>query len=267
MKHRFVASALTALLLTSFGQAAVHAAVSYTGVAETKIVLYKKAEASSSNQWIYLVEGARFEVVAQTKQFYSVVTRSGKRGYVKKEGVKLVSKQETSETAAGAVVTPKASVSEAQVVDLDEGSSTVTNSATTNVISTDAKTSSDREYANDMLTLVNSERAKGGLGALSFDDTMQKAADIRVLELVKSFSNIRPDGSSFGTVFQESGYSRSQKMAENIAYAYDTPTEAMREWMNSDGHRGNIMNQEFKYFAVSKTIASNGNVYWVQLFG
>lgn len=263
MKTKVLAGALSVVLWVSLLAGVASAAVSYTGEAESKIILYKKPEASTKNQWVYLIKGAQFEVVAQTKLFYTVVTKSGKRGYVRKNDVKLVAKHTSGDTPTNVASTSSAS---STIVDLDTFTSSQT-ASTANTASNTSAGTSDREYVNDMLALINAERTKAGLTPLTLDDTMQKAADIRVLELAKRFSNIRPDGSSFGTVFQEVGYSRSQSMAENIAYAYSTPAEAMNEWMNSEGHRNNIMNKDFRYFAVSKTISSSGNAYWVQLFG
>lgn len=109
-------------------------------------------------------------------------------------------------------------------------------------------------------TLVNEERAKNGLSAVTMTDQLQKAADARAKEIVQSFSHTRPDGSSCFTVLNEYNISY-QICGENIAYGYKTAASVMHGWMNSPGHRANILNESFGKIGIGEY---NGN--WVQLF-
>jgi len=119
-------------------------------------------------------------------------------------------------------------------------------------------------YANQVLKLVNQERAKAGLSALTTNSTITAAANKRAKETVQSFSHIRPDGTSFSSVLKE--YSISYRAAgENIAYGQKTPQEVVTAWMNSPGHRANIMNTNFGKLGVG-VYKSNGVIYWSQLF-
>lgn len=119
-------------------------------------------------------------------------------------------------------------------------------------------------YVNEVLKLVNEYRASNGLSPVSLDNAISSAADIRAKEIVRSFSHTRPDGRSCFTVLSENGISYNGA-GENIAYGQDTPKEVMTAWMNSQGHRANILNSSFTKLGVG-IYSSGGTVYWVQLF-
>lgn len=119
-------------------------------------------------------------------------------------------------------------------------------------------------YANQALQLVNKERAKAGLSALTTNSTLQAAADKRAQETVQSFSHTRPNGTSFSTVLKEFGISY-RAAGENIAYGQKTPQEVVTAWMNSSGHRANILNANFGKIGIG-VYQKNGVTYWSQLF-
>lgn len=119
-------------------------------------------------------------------------------------------------------------------------------------------------FAEQVVELVNEERAKEGLAPLTIDKKVQAAAQIRAVESKTSFSHTRPNGSSFATALKEQGvtYRRS---GENIAWGQRTPKEVVNAWMNSSGHRANIMNKNFTKIGVGY-YQHNGVNYWSQLF-
>lgn len=120
-------------------------------------------------------------------------------------------------------------------------------------------------YAKQILNLVNEERAKAGLSPLSLEADITAAANVRAKEIVQSFSHTRPNGSSFSTVLAEQGVSY-RGSGENIAWGQKTPEQVMNGWMNSDGHRANILNGNFRNLGVGHYQDANGVNYWVQLF-
>lgn len=120
------------------------------------------------------------------------------------------------------------------------------------------------DYVTQVVELVNVERAKMGLPALSMHSGAQQAAQLRSEEIVQSFSHDRPDGRSCFTALQEMGISY-MAAGENIAMGYPTPESVVEGWMNSDGHRANILNSSFSAIGVGYTV-SGGSAYWVQLF-
>ena len=120
------------------------------------------------------------------------------------------------------------------------------------------------DFASQVAALVNTERAKYGLSALTVDTRVQQAALVRAKETAQSFSHTRPNGSSFSTALTEAGVSY-RTAGENIAYGQTTPQQVMNAWMNSSGHRANILNANYTTIGVGYTVI-NGTAYWAQLF-
>lgn len=120
------------------------------------------------------------------------------------------------------------------------------------------------DFASQVAALVNAERAKYGLSALTVDTKVQQAALVRAKETAQSFSHTRPNGSSFSTALTEAGVSYCTA-GENIAYGQTTPQQVMNAWMNSSGHRANILNANYTTIGVGYTVI-NGTAYWAQLF-
>ena len=109
--------------------------------------------------------------------------------------------------------------------------------------------------------LVNQERGKNGLPPLTYKSDLQALADKRAEEISKSFSHTRPDGKNCFSVFDDYGFGNSfYRLGENIAYGYQTPADVMNGWMNSSGHRENILGN---YTGIVVGVYGN---YWVQLF-
>ena len=123
---------------------------------------------------------------------------------------------------------------------------------------------SQGDFASQVVALVNAERAKQGLSALTIDTKVQQAALVRAKESAQSFSHTRPNGSSFSTALTEAGVSY-RTAGENIAYGQSTPQQVMNAWMNSSGHRANILNANYTTIGVGYTVI-NGTAYWAQLF-
>lgn len=115
-------------------------------------------------------------------------------------------------------------------------------------------------WNEEVLRLVNIERANNGLAPLSYSYNAQSAADVRAAEIIQVFDHTRPNGTSCFTALDETGVSYFTA-GENIAYGYPTPQAVVEGWMNSPGHRANILHSGFTQLAVG----INGT-YWVQLF-
>ena len=117
----------------------------------------------------------------------------------------------------------------------------------------------------DILRLVNRERDKVGLAPLILSDDLSRAADIRSREIVQYFSHDRPNGSSCFTAVKES----YQGKGENLAEGYASADDAMTGWMNSKGHRENILCSYFSHIGVGYTynLSSDYKHHWAQMFG
>lgn len=122
-----------------------------------------------------------------------------------------------------------------------------------------------QEAAEAVTSLVNAARQDAGLSELELDADLCAAAQARAQEIAQSFSHTRPDGSSCFTILEE--FSVSYRAAgENIAMGQRTPEEVMDGWMNSSGHRANILNGTFTSIGVGYYVDGAGAAHWVQIF-
>ncbi len=120
-----------------------------------------------------------------------------------------------------------------------------------------------------VLALVNQQRAAAGCGALRSDSRLAAAArghsqDMAVHDY---FSHTGLDGSTFVDRIAAAGYPRRDAAAENIAAGYPTASAVMAGWMGSPGHRANILNCGYKAIGIGLAHAANGTAYWTQDFG
>ena len=124
-------------------------------------------------------------------------------------------------------------------------------------------------YEAEVGRLINVERVKRGCSALRTDGRLAKAARAHSSDMVRSsyFSHTGADGSTFVTREVAAGYPRNGASAENIAWGYRTPQDVVTGWMNSPGHRANILDCSSIAAGVGLFYASSGAAYWTQDFG
>ena len=146
----------------------------------------------------------------------------------------------------------------------------------TQVLATPAKVES-AETTDQVLTLVNAERAKQGCGPLQVDAKLARAAERESRDMVSKhfFSHTEPDGTTPGARVKDAGYSY-QMIGENIEVNTDTPADAVTAWMNSPGHRANILTCAFKETGIAVVDQADGiavdgvphayKAYWTQVF-
>ena len=148
-----------------------------------------------------------------------------------------------------------------------------TTAATTTEATTEATTESVAagsymdSYAEQVLTIVNQRRSEAGLSGLSMNYTLVSAAKVRAVETVQSFSHTRPNGTSCFTAFSDAGVSYTGA-GENIAAGQSTPDSVMTAWMNSEGHKANILDENFTEIGIACYYDANSpyGYYWVQCF-
>lgn len=121
------------------------------------------------------------------------------------------------------------------------------------------------DFAAQVVKLVNKERTSRGLSSLKVDKNIKSAALVRAKETEVSFAHTRPNGSSFSTALKEQEVS-FMGSGENIAWGQKSPEDVMKAWMNSEGHRANILNPQFTKIGVGYYQNSKGTNYWTQLF-
>lgn len=121
------------------------------------------------------------------------------------------------------------------------------------------------ELAKQVIAHTNAARKEAGLPELKLMDDLTKAAKIRAKELEAEYSHKRPDGAKWSTIFKELGM-KSKARAENIAWGYRDATAVANAWLESKGHRKNIMNETYNYIAVAVHVTATGELAWEQLF-
>ncbi len=120
------------------------------------------------------------------------------------------------------------------------------------------------EYRDRVIELVNNERTSRGLPTLKKRNDLFPLAQTRAKEICGHFEHTRPDGRSCFTIFDDNNIQYSA-VGENIAYGQTTPEEAVKDWMNSQGHRENILSKDFSGIGIG-CYKYNGVLHWVQLF-
>ena len=119
-------------------------------------------------------------------------------------------------------------------------------------------------YEQEVIRLVNEIRVQNGLKALTYDWELARVARFKSQDMKdnKYFSHTSP---VYGTPFQMiKNFGISYRSAgENIAKGYATPQAVVNGWMNSSGHRANILNANYTHIGVG--YVSGGN-YWTQMF-
>ncbi|MEV6678035.1 CAP domain-containing protein [Streptomyces erythrochromogenes] len=116
-----------------------------------------------------------------------------------------------------------------------------------------------------VLELVNQERAAAGCEAVTLNAKLTKAAQAHSADMAanSNMSHTGSDGSDPGARITRAGYAWST-YGENVAYGYSTPEKVMQGWMDSPGHRENILNCAFKEIGIG---LAQPNSYWTQAFG
>lgn len=122
-------------------------------------------------------------------------------------------------------------------------------------------------FQSEVVRLVNVERSKNGLAALTADSLLMKTATVKSQDMAKNnyFSHTSPTyGSPFDLMKQ---YGVSYRAAgENIAMGQTSPAQVMDGWMNSAGHRANILNSSYTKIGVGVAQNASGQYYWTQHF-
>ncbi len=118
-------------------------------------------------------------------------------------------------------------------------------------------------FAREVLELVNAERARYHLRPLRLADDLNRYADIRAREIVGKFSHTRPNGENGAKIIPRGRY-----RGENLAAGASSPSAVVHQWMNSEGHRANILFADYEELGVGYYFDDDGQYrhYWVQLF-
>ena len=127
------------------------------------------------------------------------------------------------------------------------------------------------QFATEVLALVNQERAANGLGAVTLNAQLTQAAQGHSFDMGCNFflSHTGSDGSDPGARIDATGY-YWLTWGENVAAGYSTPAAVMNGWMNSPGHRANILDGSFTEMGIGYAYNSGDTVnkyyhYWTMV--
>ncbi|MCY1712720.1 CAP domain-containing protein [Caproiciproducens galactitolivorans] len=139
--------------------------------------------------------------------------------------------------------------------------------ASSNPSSGSAATGSYASFQNQVVQLVNQERAKAGLKALTVNSQLTKTATLKSEDMAKLnyFDHTSPTYGSPFDMMKQFGISY-RAAGENIAMGQTSSQQVMQGWMNSPGHRANILNASFTQIGVGIAKNANGQYIWTQQF-
>jgi uncharacterized protein YkwD len=120
-----------------------------------------------------------------------------------------------------------------------------------------------------VIELINTERVNSGLSPLNPQEQLVSAAQLHSADMgcYNYFSHTGLDGSDVGSRTQRQGYNWSS-VGENIAAGYSSPTDVVAGWMNSPGHKANILSADYTEIGVGYAFGGNSQFgsYWTAVF-
>lgn len=129
------------------------------------------------------------------------------------------------------------------------------------------KSSDSISVEDEVIRLVNAERKKAGLSPVTKNWEASRVARIKSQDMIDNnyFAHNSP---VYGTPFQMlKNFGLSYRYAgENIAKGQTSPQAVMNAWMNSSGHKANILNKNYTQIGVGLAKSKNGTYYWTQMF-
>lgn len=141
------------------------------------------------------------------------------------------------------------------------------NTSARNTTSRGTASTSNSSYEQKVVQLVNAERQKNGLPSLSLSSSISGVARTKSKDMADNnyFAHQSPTYGSAGDMLKQFGVSYSA-WGENIASGQRSPEAVVNAWMNSPGHRANILSPDFNKIGVGYVTNSNGTPYWTQIF-
>jgi len=122
------------------------------------------------------------------------------------------------------------------------------------------------EDERGVLDWTNAQRKAAGLTELVANEKLTLAARAHAANMAQYSKLDHNLGGSVGDRVRAAGYGFSAA-GENIAWNSSTPGDTVKMWMNSSGHRANIMNGNYREIGIAVAMNARGEPYWAQIFG
>lgn len=207
---------------------------STTGIVTADKLNVRSGPSTSYGTVSQLTKNQYVRVFAQIGSWYVIQTNNDYVGMVSKKYIRLVYSQNTNQNSSSG------------------NQSTTTTSLTENEL--------------EVFNLINQKRSAAGLSSLKIDDEVQNVARIKAKDMVDNnyFSHNSP---TYGTPFNMlNSFKVSYKTAgENIA-GNSSNSKAVEAWMNSSGHKANILNSNYNYTGIGVVNSSKYGKIYVQMF-
>lgn len=131
----------------------------------------------------------------------------------------------------------------------------------------ESRAGSVNSQVSQVIALTNAVRARAGCGRVVLDSDLAQAARAHSVDMARRgyFSHYTPNGGNPGRRIASAGY-RWSTYGENIAWGQPNANTVMRDWMNSPGHRANILNCRYRNIGVGIAYNARGVPYWTQEF-
>ena len=126
-----------------------------------------------------------------------------------------------------------------------------------------------QKSGSSLLAQVNAQRANAGVGPLAWCPALSRAAYAHSGDQAShnAMSHTGTDGSDTAARAARFGYAGWTALAENVAAGYNSEAEVLNAWMNSSGHRANILSPILTHMGSGSAVSGNGTRYWTQDFG
>ena len=117
----------------------------------------------------------------------------------------------------------------------------------------------------DTLSVINAARSDAGRSAMRIDEKAQKAARRHARNMAEAgkMAHVLPSGPGFAKRLEKDGINTAA--AENIAYGQKDVAAVVEAWMNSKGHRRNLLNKTYEGVGVASAKGPNGRLYWAMV--
>ena len=128
---------------------------------------------------------------------------------------------------------------------------------------------SPTDWQTEMIVSVNAHRSASGLASLARCGALERAAQAHSEDqaATSTMTHTGSDGSNLRTRVERNGYAGWRGIAENVAAGQPDIATVMDSWMNSPGHRANLLNGSYTHVGVGRASDGNGANYWTQAFG
>ncbi|SDW37040.1 uncharacterized protein, YkwD family [Marinococcus luteus] len=201
------------------------------------------------------------------------LTALGQDTYTVESGDTLYTIAEDHGVSVDALMEENSSIENPDMISVGEsiaipGSESNSSSESSSAETSDAVSSqSESEFEQEVVRLTNEVRAENGLAPVEAESSLQSVADAKSQDMIENdyFAHESPTYGSPFEMMKEFGVSY-EGAGENIAAGQDTPQDVVDAWMDSPGHRDNILNPDFTHIAIGYEEGGEYGQYWTQMF-